>query len=65
MTPKQIKSRLKEKGISQGDLCRMWKKPKVTISYLVNRKMVSAELESRLARVLGVSLVHLRNGGRR
>lgn len=64
MTPRQIKARLAEKGINQAALCRMWRKPRVTISYLVNRKMTSFVLEKKLARLLGVSLDYLRDGGK-
>ncbi|HWP59484.1 MAG TPA: helix-turn-helix domain-containing protein [Candidatus Acidoferrales bacterium] len=60
MTAEEIKQKMKERNITQGDLVRRWKKPKVTISLLVNRRLTSERLEKRLARALGVTLNELR-----
>lgn len=64
MTPREIKRLMKEKSLTQGDICRKWKAPKATISGLVNRKFKSDRLEKRLARVLGVSVEQLRGEDR-
>lgn len=60
MSPDEIKSRLKEKGFTQGRLARRWRRPHCTVNALVNRKFKSAKLETRLATLLGVSLEELR-----
>jgi len=66
MTPQKIKIKMIELGIRSVDLVREWKEPKSTISMLINRKLVSAELERKLARKLGIKVAELRaaeNGG--
>jgi len=60
MTAEEIKARLKELGIKQAQLSRQWKKPPGTVSLIVNRKLQSRALETKLARRLGVSLEKLR-----
>ena len=62
MRPMEIKARLKAKGLTQGDLSRKWKKSRSTVSFLVNRKMTSAELERKLAEILDVAVAELRDG---
>lgn len=60
MTPEEIKSRLDEKGLSQGRLARRFRIAKTTAHLLVNRKMTSARLDRRLAKELGVTVAELR-----
>lgn len=60
MTAVQIKVKLLEKGIKQIDLARKWNKPLGTVSRVVNRKLQSRALETKLARTIGVTLAELR-----
>lgn len=60
MTPEEIKDRLRERGLTQGDLHRAWKETRATISLLVNKKMKSQRLEKKLAKIMDVSFEQFR-----
>ena len=60
MTVEEIKSRLAEKGLSQGRLARRFRIAKTTAHLLVNKKLVSARLDRRLAKEFGVTVEELK-----
>jgi ribosome-binding protein aMBF1 (putative translation factor) len=60
MTSRQIKRKLKDKGLMQKDLVGLFDSHPTTIHFLVNKKLRSAKLEKKLARLLGVTLQELR-----
>jgi transcriptional regulator with XRE-family HTH domain len=60
MDATDIKIKLLQRGITQLDLARRWKRPMSTVSMLVNRKMKSRELERKLARALNIPVEELR-----
>jgi transcriptional regulator with XRE-family HTH domain len=60
MRAREIKAKLAEKNIRQIDLAKKWRLPTGTVAQLVNRKMKSARLDKRLARVLEVTVEELR-----
>lgn len=64
MTSREIKRKLKDKGLTQTDLVRLFKCHQTTVHFLVNKKLVSQRLETKLAKVLGVTLQELRGEGR-
>lgn len=63
MTPEEIKSRMKEKGLSERALAKRFKASPSSVHFLVNRKLTSARLDRKLARAIGVTLAELRSNG--
>jgi len=60
MRPRQIKARLRERGISQNELAKRFKISGASISEFVNGRMTSARLEKRFARILGMTVAEFR-----
>jgi hypothetical protein len=63
MTSREIKRKLKEKGLSQTDLVKLFNSHHTTVHFLVNKKLRSQRLEKKLAKVLGVTFEELRGEG--
>lgn len=64
MNEEEIKSLMKEKGLTVGQLAERFGKSHTTIHFLIKRQLKSKELERRLARALGVKIAQLRGEGR-
>ncbi len=63
MDVSEVKTRLKAKGITQAEIARRCDVSTAAVALFINRKMTSARLEKRLARILGVKLEELRSEG--
>ena len=59
MTPDEIKSRLKEKKLTQSQVAERMGKSITTVNFLIHGRFKNNELEKSFARVLGVSLKKL------
>ena len=64
MTPREIKSRMKEKGLSQRDLAERFNKSQTAIHFFINGQLKSKDLERRFARALGVKVEQIRGEGK-
>ena len=62
MEAREIRYRLKEKGITQETLAKRWRVRPPTVTDVINGRITSARLERNLARVLGVKAKELRGG---
>lgn len=60
MTPDQIKTRMKEKGLTQSALAERFGCSIPTVHYLIHNDLTSRQLQLKLARALGVKLEELR-----
>jgi transcriptional regulator with XRE-family HTH domain len=63
MTPQEIKRRVSLMRLTQRKLARRFNVSQSAIFLLLNQKLTSDRLEKRLARLLGVTVEELRDGG--
>jgi transcriptional regulator with XRE-family HTH domain len=63
MTSNEIKRRLKEKGLSQADLCRRWGASATAISFVVHHRLKSDRLEIPLSKLLSAARTVLKATG--
>jgi len=60
MTPKQIKSRIKEKGLSQRAIAKRLKRSQTAVHFMIYGRLKSARLEKRFANLLGLTVEEFR-----
>jgi ribosome-binding protein aMBF1 (putative translation factor) len=61
MTVREVKRKMREKGLRQIDLARKWRLRPSTVHKFLNQEFTSRRLEKRLANELGLTVAELRN----
>ena len=59
MTPAEIKSRMKEMKLTQKKMAKRLNRSETAINFIIHGKLQSERLETRFAKVLGVTLEEL------